>query len=120
VARHQQHQGHNKEGTPITDGTRAPASAHPEQQGHQKSAEIIETPTAIRNSTSAGSTATAKTPTLAKLQLTDRCRNDKKENQFFLIYKEIQRGAVSKLYTRKGFLIYCMRKCAQMRRPLVI
>jgi hypothetical protein len=77
-----------------------------EQQGHQKSAEIIETPTAIRNSTSTGSTATAKTPTLAKLQLTDRCRNDNEENKIFLIYKEIQRGAVAKLCMRKGFLIY--------------
>ncbi len=31
---------------------------------------------------------------------------DKKENQIFLIYKEIQSGAVAKLYMRKGFLIY--------------
>ena len=31
---------------------------------------------------------------------------DKKENQIFLIYKEIQRGAVAKSYMRKGFLIY--------------
>ncbi len=31
---------------------------------------------------------------------------DKKENQIFLIYKEIQNGAVSKSYMRKGFLIY--------------
>jgi hypothetical protein len=94
--------GSHKEGTPITAGTQGkaevPATAHSEQQGHQKSAEIIETPSATRTSTSAGSTATAKTPTLAKLQLTDRCRNDKKENQIFLIYKEIQRGAVAKLY----------------------
>ncbi len=30
----------------------------------------------------------------------------KKENQIFLIYKEIQSGAVAKLYMRKGFLIY--------------
>jgi hypothetical protein len=40
---------------------------------------------------------------------------DKKENQIFLIYKEIQSGAVAKSY---------MRKCAiispYMRRPLVI
>jgi hypothetical protein len=32
--------------------------------------------------------------------------NDKKENQIFLIYKEIQRGAVAQSYMRKGFLIY--------------
>jgi hypothetical protein len=34
---------------------------------------------------------------------------DKKENLIFLIYKEIQSGAVAKSYMRKGFL-----------RPLVI
>ncbi len=31
---------------------------------------------------------------------------DKKENQIFFIYKEIQSGAVAKSYMRKGFLIY--------------
>jgi hypothetical protein len=31
---------------------------------------------------------------------------DKKENQIFLIYKEIQSGAVAKPCMRKGFLIY--------------
>ncbi len=31
---------------------------------------------------------------------------DKKENQIFLIYKEIQSEAVVKSYMRKGFLIY--------------
>ncbi len=31
---------------------------------------------------------------------------DKKETQIFLIYKEIQSGAVAKSYMRKGFLIY--------------
>jgi hypothetical protein len=31
---------------------------------------------------------------------------DKKQNQIFLIYKEIQSGAVAKSNTRKGFLIY--------------
>ncbi len=31
---------------------------------------------------------------------------DKKENKIFLIYKEIQNGAVGKSYMRKGFLIY--------------
>jgi hypothetical protein len=29
-----------------------------------------------------------------------------KKNQVFLIYKEIQSGAVAKSYMRKGFLIY--------------
>jgi hypothetical protein len=32
--------------------------------------------------------------------------NDKKENQIFLIFKEIQNGAVAKSYMRKGFLTY--------------
>jgi hypothetical protein len=31
---------------------------------------------------------------------------DKKENKIFLIYEEIQSGAVAKSYMRKGFLIY--------------
>ncbi len=31
---------------------------------------------------------------------------DKKENLIFLIYREIQSGAVAKSYMRKGFLIY--------------
>ncbi len=31
---------------------------------------------------------------------------DKKENQTFLIYREIQSGAVANSYMRKGFLIY--------------
>jgi hypothetical protein len=31
---------------------------------------------------------------------------DKKVNKIFLIYKEIQKGAVAKSYMRRGFLIY--------------
>jgi hypothetical protein len=31
---------------------------------------------------------------------------DKKENQIFLIYKQIQSGAVAKSYMTKGLLIY--------------
>jgi hypothetical protein len=31
---------------------------------------------------------------------------DIKENQIFLIYKEIRGGAVAKSYMKKGFLIY--------------
>ncbi len=34
------------------------------------------------------------------------CTLIRKENQIFLIYKEIQSGAVAKSYMRKGFLIY--------------
>ncbi len=40
---------------------------------------------------------------------------DKKENEIFHFYKEIQMGAVSKSYMRKGFLIY-----EEMRKYLVI
>jgi hypothetical protein len=40
---------------------------------------------------------------------------DKKENKFFLIYKEIQMGAVAKSYMRKGFRIY-----EEMRKYLAI
>jgi hypothetical protein len=34
------------------------------------------------------------------------CYTNKKENQIFLIYKEIKSGPVAKSYMRKGFLIY--------------
>jgi hypothetical protein len=37
----------------------------------------------------------------------EKCRHtDKKENKIFLIFKEIQMGAVAKSDMRKGFLIY--------------
>jgi hypothetical protein len=39
----------------------------------------------------------------------------KKENKIFLIYKEIQKGAVAKSYMRKGVLIY-----EEMRKYFVI
>jgi hypothetical protein len=50
------------------------------------------------------------------------CYTDKKDNQIFLIYKEIQSGAVAKSYMRKGLLIYgkCTNISLYMRRPLVI
>jgi hypothetical protein len=35
----------------------------------------------------------------------DHC-TDEKKNQIFLIFKEIQSGAVAKSYMRKGFLIH--------------
>jgi|LakMenE18May11ns_1017448.scaffolds.fasta_scaffold7714593_1 hypothetical protein len=40
-----------------------------------------------------------------KKDLIKRC-TDKKEKKIFLIYKEIQMGAVSKTNMKKGFLIY--------------
>ncbi len=48
---------------------------------------------------------------------------DKKQNKSFLIYKEIQMGAIAKSYMTKGFIIFeKMRKLSHtyMRRPLVI
>jgi len=46
-------------------------------------------------------------------------RTDKKEKKIFLIYKEIQSGAVAKSFMRKGFLIF-PNISQYMRRPLVI
>jgi hypothetical protein len=40
------------------------------------------------------------------LPWTRRVRTDKKENQIFLIYREIQSGAVAKSYMTNGLLIY--------------
>jgi hypothetical protein len=40
---------------------------------------------------------------------------DKKEKKIFLVYKEVQKGAVAKSYMRKGFLIY-----EEMRKYLAI
>jgi hypothetical protein len=41
-----------------------------------------------------------------KAMLRDRIHNDKKVNQIFLIYKEIQKGVVAKSYMTNGLLIY--------------
>jgi hypothetical protein len=43
---------------------------------------------------------------LTNLHQPSLLHTDKKENQIFLIYREIQSGAVAKTYMRKGFLIY--------------
>jgi hypothetical protein len=49
-------------------------------------------------------------------------RTDKKENEHFLIHKEVQMESVAKSYMRKGFLIYEeMRKYLTiLRRPSII
>jgi hypothetical protein len=39
-------------------------------------------------------------------ETTARVRTDKKENKIFLIYKEIQSGAVARSYMTKGLFIY--------------
>jgi hypothetical protein len=41
------------------------------------------------------------------------CYTDKKENNMFLICREIQSGAVANSYMRKGFLIHMM-KCGNI------
>jgi hypothetical protein len=42
----------------------------------------------------------------ANISIFPKARTDKKEKKIFLIYKEIQSGAVAKSYMRKGFQIY--------------
>jgi hypothetical protein len=44
--------------------------------------------------------------TSAPLHYCMRRHTDKKENKIFLIYKEIQNGAVAKSYMTKGLLLY--------------
>jgi hypothetical protein len=45
-------------------------------------------------------------------------RTDKKENQIFLIYKEIQSGAVAKSYMTNGLLRYGIS--SYIRKPFLI
>ncbi len=48
---------------------------------------------------------------------------DKKENLIFLIYKEIQNGAVAKSYMANGLLIYgevYLRISSYIRKPFLI
>ncbi len=53
-----------------------------------------------------------------------RCHTDKKENKIFLLYKEIQRGAVAKSYMTNGLLIYgeivYLRISSYIRKPFLI
>jgi hypothetical protein len=44
-------------------------------------------------------------PTIGDISYLSNNYTDKKENKIFLIYKEIQSGAVAKSCIRKGFLI---------------
>jgi hypothetical protein len=51
----------------------------------------------------------ARTPVFCALCVclsADESCTDKKDNKIFLIYREIQSGAVAKSYMRKGFLIF--------------
>jgi hypothetical protein len=55
--------------------------------------------------------------------LIDYYCTDKKENQTFLIYKEIQSGAVAKSYMTNGLLIYIgkyLRISSNIRKPFLI
>jgi hypothetical protein len=58
---------------------------------------------------------TSRDPVCGSDGVTVSQHTDEKEKKIFLMYKEIQTGAVAKSYTlmRKGFLIY-MRKCANI------
>jgi hypothetical protein len=52
-----------------------------------------------------------------------RLCTDKKENQSFLIYKEIQSGAVTKSYMANGLLIYMgkyLRISSYIGKPFLI
>jgi hypothetical protein len=53
-----------------------------------------------------GTVIDAKRLTFPNVKSNCSLRTDKKENQIFLIHKEIQSGAIAKSYMRKGFLIY--------------
>ncbi len=56
-------------------------------------------------------------------KITQGLYTDKKENQIFLIYKEIHNRAVAKSYMRKGFLIWGNAQIftlTYMNRPLII
>jgi hypothetical protein len=53
----------------------------------------------------------------------DSWYTDKKENQIFLIYREIQSGAVAKSYMTNGLLIYgekYFRISSYIRKPFLI
>jgi hypothetical protein len=52
---------------------------------------------------------------LSRISLVYIPHTDKKEKKIFLIYGEIQVGAVAKSYMRKGFLIF-----EEMRKYLAI
>ncbi len=57
------------------------------------------------------STTSTTTTTTEKATTTEQVAcTDKKENEIFLIYKEIQMGSVARSYMRKGFLIYEERR----------
>jgi hypothetical protein len=51
-------------------------------------------------------TVYAKASTLGSTLIYSISYTDKKEKKIFLIYEEIQNGAVAKSYMRKDFLIY--------------
>jgi hypothetical protein len=53
-------------------------------------------------------------PPLIWIRITRAQLHYEKENKIFLVYKEIQKGAVAKSYMKKGFLIY-----EEMRKFLV-
>ncbi len=61
---------------------------------------------------------------VVSVQIQYSLNTDKKENQVFLIYKEIQSGAVAKSYMTNGLLIYgeifARFLILYMRKPFLI
>jgi hypothetical protein len=61
---------------------------------------------------------------LYQYKLSEPVYTDKKENQNFLIYKEIHKGSLAKSYMTNGLLIYCMVKylriSSYIRKPFLI
>jgi hypothetical protein len=64
----------------------------------------------------------SKYPPLVCTTVVAVAQRRKEENKIFLIYKEIQKGAIALSYMRKDFLIYeeiCKYLVIYERRPLV-
>ncbi len=53
----------------------------------------------------------------SRVFLTRYFHTDKKEDQFFLMYKEIQNGAVAKSYMTDGLLVKYLRISSHIRKP---
>jgi hypothetical protein len=66
----------------------------------------------------------AKVQTLVWDENTVLYFTDKKEKKIFLIYMELQNGAVAKSYMINGLLLYCMMKylriSSDIRKPFLI
>ncbi len=84
----------------------APSDVFTKSQVREKYKRMISTKTHAKLSLSVGLAFTFHWAVLVLPMPNILLYTDKKENQIFLIYKEIQSEAVAKSYMRKGFLIY--------------